>query len=221
MKRFLLITLVCILFLSACGTGETLISTATTTPPQSFTFSPTFTYTPSSTHTPIPTATATPIPWQSYKMTYVIKEGNIGKLWMPVPREWDGIGMANVNIISISPQPNDIYQDVQGNKIAFWNVGYSDYMDYSITFLVDLAPIRYIIDPNNIGEYDKTNSEYLRYMQPSSRIESNNEEIIQLAKQIVGNENNPFRQAKLIHKWVSSNISGPTDNNGAGTVTLP
>ena len=180
-------------------------STVTSTPKLTaiFTLTPTIT----ATATSRPTRTPTPIPWQSYKMTYSIRIGGVGKLWMPIPRDWDGIGMTNVSLIEITPQPDDTYQDSQGNMIAFWNLGYSNgNADFSITFKVDLAPIYYGINPEQIGEYDKTSLNYQHYTQPSSWIESDNVEIIQLAKNIIGNETNPYEQANLIHKWVSNNI---------------
>jgi len=158
--------------------------------------------------------------WQSYKMTYSISIGNVGKLWIPIPREWDGIGMTNVSVINISPQPDDTFQDNQGNMIAFWNVGYRGSTNYSITFNIDLAPIKYVINPNQISDYDKSSPEYQRYTQPSSRIESDSEIIIQLAKQIIGSETNPYKQARLIHAWVSKNIKGPGEDGETALSTL-
>jgi len=184
----------------------------TNTPLQTATFTPeprvTFTPEPTATLTPRPTSTATPIPWQSYKFTYSINIGGIGKLWMAIPQEWDGVGIRDLTIVDLTPKPDDIYQDNQGNKIAFWNAGKYGTRNYSITFTVKLATIRYAVNLESIGEYDETSVEYQRYTQPSARIESDNENIVQLAKQIVGNETNPYLQAKLIHRWVSNNIKG-------------
>jgi transglutaminase-like putative cysteine protease len=153
-------------------------------------------------------------------MTYSIRIGNVGKLWMPVPRDWDGRGMANVSIMDISPTPDDLYQGSQGNMIAYWDVDYREVQDYSITFSVDLAPIRVVVDPNSIGSYDQSSPAYQRYTQPSSRIESDHEQIVQLAHQIVGDESNPYRQAQLIHEWVAANIEGPGEDGETALSTL-
>lgn len=200
-------------------------SNVASTRPDKSTATPTlvvFTSSPiaSPTFTPRPTRTPTPIPWQSYKFTYSIKIGGVGKLWIPVPKEWDGVGMTNVSIDDISPKPDEIYQDNQENTIAFWNVNYANVKDYSVTFSIKLAPIKYIIDPDKIGEYDKSSAEYQRYTKSSTRIESDDEKIIQLAKQIVGNETNPFKQAELIHRWVSTNIKGNGFNGETALSTL-
>ena len=96
-----------------------------------------WTQTPKVTYTPtiIPTPSATPIPWQKYSMTYLVKEGGNGKLWMPAPRNWEGIGMRNVQIIEIFPDPIEQYQDEQGNQIILWNR--NGPKEYSIKFEVE------------------------------------------------------------------------------------
>ena len=160
----------------------------------------TLTLTPSSAPTGVPTPTPTPIPWETYLITETIRigNGNIGKLWMPVPRDWDGVGMTNVNVVRIAPEPHDLYQDEHGNVIAFWNAGYRDAIDYQIVFRVDLAPAAYAVVDGDVGAYDTASEEYLRYTQPSKWIQSDAEEIAQLADNIVGGEENPYRQARLV-----------------------
>jgi len=173
---------------------------------QTFTQEPTFTETLIPTHTP--TLTQTPIPWTPFKMTYKINIDGIGKLWMPVPQNWDEIGMRNIEIIDISPPPDDLYEDVQGNLIAYWYVGYRASTDYSISYNIELAPIHHEINVDLIGEYEKNDYEYKRYTQPSQLIQSSDMTVIKLASQIVGDEKNCYIQAQLIHRWVSTNIRG-------------
>ena len=182
-------------------------ATATTTP--TVTPTPTATLTSTPTLTPEPTNTPTPtaIPWRSYQMTNTVRIGDVSALWMPVPRVWDGVGMKNVEIGEISPPPDDLYEDTYGNLIAFWNVGYRGSADYSVAFSVDLAPIYHNIDLNLVQEYDTSSWEYQRFTQPSKNIQSANETVIQFAHDIVGEEANPYEQARLVHKWVSTKIS--------------
>lgn len=186
-------------------------STNTPTPTQTAipTDAPTPTQTTTPTDTPTPPPTPTPIPWQSYRMTYAIRIGNVGKLWMPVPHTWDGVGMRNTDVINIAPTPDDVFEDSQGNRIAFWNVGYRSATEYSIAFIIDVAPIvTYDIDPDMVGEYDTSSWEYQRYTQPSQQIQSDDEAIIQLVHQIVEDETNPYHQARLVHSWIDANITG-------------
>lgn len=167
-------------------------------------------WTPTPNATQIPTMTLAPTPtlitWQTYIMNYSIEIGGIGKLWMPVPKNWNGIGMTNVEIIEITPVPDDLFEDQHGNMIAYWNVGYQREREYSIKFSIEVSEIGYDFDIDQIGQYDNMSKEYLTYTQQSKMIQSNNVEIIKLAEEIVGNETNPFSQVKLIHKWVSENI---------------
>lgn len=138
-------------------------------------------------------------------MTYLVKMGGYGKLWMPAPRNWEGIGMRNIEIVEISPEPKDIYRDVQGNDIVFWNR--SGNREYRITFEGEFSTIHYHIDPNNIGEYDTSDPDYIRYTSPSSRIEAENQQIKDLAIEIVGQEKNVYFQTELIYKWVFKNLA--------------
>jgi hypothetical protein len=84
--------------------------TDTAAPTPTATPTPKPTNTPTATVTPLPSATSTPRPWQAYRMEYAIRIGGIGRLWMPVPREWDRVGMADVNAVGIFPPPTDRYR---------------------------------------------------------------------------------------------------------------
>lgn len=164
---------------------------------------------PTTTPTLLPTPSPTPIPWQKYKMTFLVEEAGYGKLWMPVPWTWEGAGMRNVEIVDISPEPADVYQDIQGNQIVFWNR--SGIMEYGITFNIELSEIHYDIDTDNIGEYDTEDPDYIRYTSPSSRVESDDPRFVELAMTIIGTSADPYNQAKKIHQWVWTNINGNID----------
>jgi len=212
-QRMIHIICLFLIILTGCSapkseTGNPVISTVTPTytNTSTLTTTPTILPTITSTITPKPTFTATPIPWESYVFTEKIRIGGVGKLWMPIPREWDGIGMSNVEIIDISPPPDEIYDDEQGNRIAFWSIYNRNDLNIIITFSAQLAPISYHIDPNNLQEYDTSSFEYQRYTQPSEWVQSDDEEIVQLARDIVGSVENPYYQAQMIHSWVAQNI---------------
>ncbi len=150
-------------------------------------------------------------PWQRYRMLYVIKIGGVNKLWMPVPREWDGIGVKDVEILEIFPQPTDHYRDPTGNEMVFWQIDDPSSREYGVIFKVSVGAIAYQIDPDNVGDYDTSSDLYRRYAAPSEWIQSDHPEIIALARDIVGSETNPYRQAQLLHLWVSTNLSGGGD----------
>ncbi len=141
-------------------------------------------------------------------MTETIRLGNVGKLWMLVPRTWDSSGMANVEVTGFSPTPDDVFDEAQGNRLAFWNVNYRSTAEYSIAFRIDLAPIKYQIDPGNLGAYDTSSPEYQLYTKATATIQSAHAEIVSLANQIAGSETNPYYQARAIHAWVVENVRG-------------
>ena len=151
------------------------------------------------------TPTTTPIPWRSFIITETLSIDDVGRLWMPLPTNWNGIGMANVKILKIKPEPQEIYDDIHGNKIAYWYVGGRKGV-YKIVFSLDLSKISMDINPETIEEIDKSSEEFALYTNPSEWIQSDDEQIISLAKRIVDSEKNPYKQAKEIHNWVFRNI---------------
>ena len=167
-----------------------------------------------------PTATPTTPVWQSYHMVETLRIGNIDNLWMPVPREWDGIGMANVKVIDISPPPDDVYEDDIGNKIAFWDTKHRDWAEYTITFELDVSPIQYDIDPLKIGQYDTKSLDYRKYTKPSQWIQSDNEAIIKLAQEIADNETNLLAKVRRLHHWVSVNVRAEGEEAPDAVTTL-
>lgn len=63
------------------------------------------------------------------------------------------------------------------------------------------------IDPESVTEdYDRESEFYKYYTSPEYAVESDNEQMIALAKKIVGEETNPYKQARLIYDWVVDNM---------------
>jgi transglutaminase-like putative cysteine protease len=116
--------------------------------------------------------------------------------------------MKDVRVLDIFPPPTDRYQDGNGNEIAFWQIDDQSSREYGVVFEVSVQPIVYDIDPNSIGAYDKASELCQQYTRPSTWVQSDYPEIIAQARQVVGDEQDPFRQAKLIHQWVARNIKG-------------
>jgi len=65
---------------------------------------------------------------------------------------------------------------------------------------------RFIIDANNVGEYDKNSLLYQQYTR-SYRNTTYNDEIKKKAREIVGDEKNPYLAAKKIYDYIVKNIS--------------
>lgn len=199
-----------------------LLLTATHTP------LPTITQQPTNTPQPTKTLTPTPITWKSFRVVYSLEWGYIpgaSKLWIPIPNESNGVGMRNVTIEGIQPEPDDLYQDVHGNLIAYWGDSFRQYQTYRITYTIDLSPIIIDINPDAIFVDDPywglTQQEYELYTKANETIPSDDERFIQLAQEIVGNETNPFYQAQLIQKYVHEYFEVNSDSSIEGTDPYP
>jgi len=126
---------------------------------------------------------------------------------MPIPRNWNGDGMRSVNIIDIYPEPTSIYFDNDETLIAYWVFNESAEREFIVIFEVELSKYDHqIYDIDSVGKYDTDSVLYVNYTSPTLAVQSNHSDIINLANQIIGEERNPYRQAKKIHAWVSDNI---------------
>jgi transglutaminase-like putative cysteine protease len=129
------------------------------------------------------------------------------KLWVPVPREWDS--QRAVRIISVEPKPHAEYKDPgHGNRMFFWDFGKEpEKSSYKVNlkYRLECYEVRAEIDPNKVGSYDKTSKEYALYTRSTPTV-SITPKVRELARQAVGDEKNPFIQAKKIAKFSRNKI---------------
>ena len=119
---------------------------------------------------------------------------------------------------SVSYSKEVITDDVDNNyyELNFGSVSQS--FNVEITYLVATFSADISIDPNNVGGYDTNSKIFKEYTKPSSRIESDNSQIISTANSIVGNEKNPYNKAKLIYDWVASELEYELQGEEHGAV---
>ncbi len=129
------------------------------------------------------------------------------KLWVPVPREWDS--QKAVRIISAEPKPNAEYTDLEhGNRMFYWDFGKEpEKSSYKVNlkYRLECYEVRAEIDPNKIGSYDITSKEYILYTRSTATV-SITPKIRELARQAVGDEKNPYIQAKQIAEFSRNKI---------------
>lgn len=125
------------------------------------------------------------------------------KLWVPIPREWDS--QKAVKIIFVEPEPHAKYVDPEhGNPMLFWDFGKEpEKPSYKVNlkYRVESYEIHADIDPNEIGAYDKSSQDYALYTQSTHTV-SINDKVRELARIAVGDEKNPYLQAKRIYEFV-------------------
>jgi len=129
------------------------------------------------------------------------------KLWIPVPREWDS--QKAVNIISVEPEPHARYTDPEhGNKILFWDFGKEPTKDMyvvNISYRAQVYEIYSEVDPVKIGPFDTESERYQLYTS-STHTTTIKPEIKEIALSVVGDEKNPYHQAKRIFNYVVENM---------------
>ena len=132
-----------------------------------------------------------------------IDRGKDLKLWVPIPREWDS--QKAVKIISVEPEPHAKYVDPEyGNPMLFWDFGKEpEKHSYkvNIKYRLEQYEVHSNVDPNRIGPYDKISKDYILYTQ-STRTISITDKVKELADIAVGDEENPYLQAKRIFELV-------------------
>ena len=173
---------------------------------------PTSTSTPAPTHTdaPTPTSTSTPLPegYQIYHIELELQSAS-PRVWMPAPRYWDGQGILSIKYLEISPDPSNWFREENGTEILYWENRTGRAQVYRLVFNIELIFIdNSIASRLDFPPYDETSYIYQKYTQPQNEIQSDAQEIIDLAATIIGGETNPYMQAKRIHSWMTRNIGG-------------
>jgi len=129
------------------------------------------------------------------------------KVWIPIPREWDS--QKAVKIISVQPEPHTRYVDPEyGNPMLFWDFGKEPEQScykVDIKFRLESYDVSVQVDPERVGSYDKTSKEYALYTRSTHTI-SITPKIRELAQEAVGDQTNPYLQAKRIVEFVKKKV---------------
>lgn len=126
---------------------------------------------------------------------------------------------------SHTPEPDAIVsRDIDGNIIEFWDLSddIRDGEDITITrhFRFTAYETAFRIDPARVGLYDSDDPIY-RYYTRSQELLEQTPEVILVAREIIGDEENPFLQAKAIYRWCMENISYKYPPNRGIRYSLP
>jgi len=144
------------------------------------------------------------------KITNIDAEVNEARLWVALPVNCDT--QQNVSIISIDPEPDKITLAPEAcTRICYWNLGDSIPKNSTITITQMISftanPFTTPIDPSKVEAYDVASEIYKEYTKPSQKVESDDPQIVATAKNIVGNQTNPYKKADRIYGWVVKNIT--------------
>ncbi len=127
-------------------------------------------------------------------------------LWLALPSDRQG---QVVKVTDIYPEPTEIITDLPtGNKVAFWKIDHPE-KGANLVFHYDLdvinSPVINNIDALKIRKNPEALKELSRWTISEPWIEIT-PVVAAKAREIVGREDNPCNQAKLVFDWIVENI---------------
>ncbi len=138
-----------------------------------------------------------------------LPESGTLKLWWPLPINYG----AQTNVVLTSVTPSDYLKlpvsTTQDIGMAYMEVPLEQLkqdLAISVSFTFTRFEERFKVDTSRIGAYDVSDPEYKEYTASYGNVEIT-PEIEQAARQVVGNETNPYNQARLLYDYVINNIS--------------
>jgi transglutaminase-like putative cysteine protease len=108
------------------------------------------------------------------------------------------------------PEPTEMAEDQWGQEVArfkFQNVPSKAAVSASYKVRVRLGELHYAFYPEDVGSLDKVSKEILEpNLAATSRLQMDREEVTKTAKEIVGDETNPYWMARKIFDWVNGKL---------------
>jgi len=134
---------------------------------------------------------------------------NVLRIWMPALGLWDS--QRDVVMEESVPMPTGEWKDPQsGTGVVFWEFHNEPGKASSLTIKQELRltcyAIKYVVDPNEVGEYDKSTAEYALYTRSEKYLEADDREIAKTAKSLAGIEADPYGNAYSIYEWVKGHM---------------
>lgn len=135
----------------------------------------------------------------------IFPENGTLKVWIPLPVELDS--QKNISILNLQPEQYLSSGPVTTGDLgqAFFEIPLEEMKDSFINLTADYQfttyERRFIVDQDSIGPYNTTSDLYRKYTVSQPNIELT-EDIAHLAESIVGNEQNPYRKARLIYDYI-------------------
>ena len=80
-------------------------------------------------------------------------------------------------------------------------------VNLTLHYTVEVTPQKFNVDPNKVGEYNRRDINYIKYMRESPQIESKHPEIRAAAQRAAAGEENPYRRALNIFRFVGKHVN--------------
>ena len=130
------------------------------------------------------------------------------QVWIPAPVKTSS--QVNIALLSIEPETCVVKEpDLDSDLgLAYLEIPLEEVqgdLEISIEFSFTEYEMKFDVDPNKVGEYDRESYEYIHYTGSSENIDVN-DDIRNLALSVVGDETNPYLQAQKIYWYILENV---------------
>jgi transglutaminase-like putative cysteine protease len=134
-------------------------------------------------------------------------EGSL-RIWFPLPLQT--AAQENISVLEVRPKEAVVGLPRTSGDIAYVLFEFDlsnldEDLDISVEYTFTHYQQQFDIDPDQVGEYDKESSLYKDYTKSEGSIYFD-ERFEQLARSVVGDETNPYLQAKKLYYYVVENI---------------
>ena len=131
------------------------------------------------------------------------------QVWFPLPVSFDS--QEDISVTSVQPEEYVVSGPVITGEIGEVYLEFpleeitEDYVNVSVSLTFTSSPRILDLDPESIPMYDTADPLYLRYTksQPNLNVTP---EITALAREIVGDETNPYKKARLIYDYILNTL---------------
>jgi hypothetical protein len=144
-----------------------------------------------------------------YKLTVdanAVPDGEIIRCWLPYPRISDRL--PEVEFINSSPDNPIIAPESQIQRTLYLEQKAikDSACIFTVSFVIHTASKWFDIKPEDIKNYDRNSAIYKEYTAERLPQITFSKSVTDLAKQIAGNETNPYLQVKKLYYWINDNI---------------
>ncbi len=128
-------------------------------------------------------------------------KGELVRCWLPLPRK--DVQQDNINIISSSHKLLFVSGEHHPSRTVFMEDKLENNPLFEIEFEYDIQEMTSSVDPSQVRLPKSDMSEFLREKSPHMEFTCY---LKNLAREIVGNEKNPYFKAKMIYDWITKNV---------------
>lgn len=133
----------------------------------------------------------------------------VEQLWLPLPNT-EGDGTRDLNLLQVYPDGYQLLELGAQNRALYWgnvpDLCAQGHCTFGYRFEITLERPEYAVPWSATPVYDTSSELYRTYTQPQRGIQSDDPKIQALARQIIGDERNVFKQVLKIQSWVQQNI---------------